>query len=455
MNIHFIAVGGAVMHNLAIVLKRKGHTVTGSDDVINEPSRSNLEREGLLPARIGFFEDNIQPGLDAVILGMHAREDNPELIKAQHLGIKIFSFPEYVYEVSKNKQRVVIAGSHGKTTITSMVMHVLRSKGIDFDYLVGAKVKGFDTSVRLTESAPIIVIEGDEYLASPIHLDSKFLFYKPNVALISGVAWDHINVFPDYDDYVAQFARFADSVEEWGFLTWYAEDEELKQIFNTYQKKVRTRPYMTHEYNVRNGQTYLQTSMGEIPLMVFGQHNLQNIAGAKNVCNELGVKDDEFYKAISTFEGAANRLQLLAKSANTLVYKDFAHSPSKLKATVHAMKNQYPERDLVAVMELHTFSSLNADFMSEYRGCMDEADISVIYLDRHTFEQKRMTMLDPEFVKENFDNHQLHIFTDASTLKHFLESQSWANKNLLLMSSGTFGGANLQQMADEIVNATS
>lgn len=450
MNIHFVAIGGAVMHNLAIVLHRKGHVITGSDDAINDPAKSNLEREGLLPSSLGFDAKHIHAGLDAIILGMHARVDNPELLQAQKLGIKIFSFPEYIYEVSKKKQRVVIAGSHGKTTITSMVMHVLRELNFDFDYLVGAKVQGFDTGVKITDKAPIIIIEGDEYLASPIHKESKFLFYKPNVALISGVAWDHINVFPDYDGYVQQFEKFAKSLEEWGFLTWYGEDEELKRIFNQFDEKVRTRPYFTHEYTLRNNQTFLQTRFGEVPLKVFGEHNLQNISGAKNVCNELGVFDEDFYKAISTFEGAANRLQRLAEGPGAVVFKDFAHSPSKLKATVNAMKQQYKSRNLVAVMELHTFSSLNKDFMKEYAGSMEEADVPVIFFDKHTFEHKKMPLLEESFVKENFANQRLHIFTDANELNKFLSELEWSNRNLLLMSSGNFAGMDLMVLAHQI-----
>jgi len=453
MNIHFIAIGGAVMHNLAIVLRRKGNVVTGSDDKILDPAKSNLEREGILPKQLGFFEQNITENLDAVILGMHAREDNPELLRAQELGLKIYSFPQYLYEVSKKKQRVVIAGSHGKTTITSMVMHVLKENNFNFDYMVGAKVKGFDTSVKITEDAPIIVLEGDEYLASPIHRESKFLFYKPNVALITGVAWDHVNVFPDYDEYVKQFEKFANSVEEWGFLTWFAEDEELKQIFNHFESKVRTRSYNTPLYTIKGNTTYLQTEGGEIPLKVFGEHNLQNIAGAKNVCNELGVSDEDFYKAISTFEGAANRLQFVGKNEHTVIYKDFAHSPSKLKATVHAMKHQFKKETLVAVMELHTFSSLNKDFLEQYAGSMNDADIPVVFLDKETFAHKNMPMLEEGFVKDSFGNSQLNIFTDNNSLQNFLLQQDWQAKNLLLMSSGNFAGMNVEEVSNKILKS--
>ncbi len=451
MNIHFIAIGGAVMHNLAIVLRRKGNRVTGSDDKIVDPARANLEREGILPAKLGFFEENITDDLDAVILGMHAREDNPELLRAQELGLKIYSFPEYLYEVSKKKQRVVIAGSHGKTTITSMVMHVLRENNYNFDYMVGAKVQGFDTSVKITEDAPIIVLEGDEYLASPINREPKFLYYKPNVALITGVAWDHINVFPDYDDYVKQFEKFAYSLEEWGFLTWFGEDEELKKIFNHFEAKVRTRAYFTHPYIIKGNTTYLQTGAGEVAIKVFGEHNLQNISGAKNVCNELEVSDENFYRAIATFEGAANRLQFVGKNDQTVIYKDFAHSPSKLKATVNAMKRQFKTEQLVAVMELHTFSSLNKDFIEQYAGTMDEADVPVVFYDKETFTHKKMPLLKESFVRDAFANSELNIFTDRQSLQDFLLEQNWAGKNLLLMTSGNFGGMNIEQLSTEVL----
>lgn len=452
MKVHFIAIGGAVMHNLAIVLRRKGYVVTGSDDKIVDPAKTNLEKESILPSRLGFFAENITADLDAVILGMHAREDNVELQKAQELGLKIFSFPEYIYEVSKHKQRVVIAGSHGKTSITSMVMHVLRENNLNFDYMVGAKVKGFDTSVKLSEDAPIIILEGDEYLASPVHREPKFLFYKPHAALISGVAWDHINVFPDYDDYVKQFEKFANSVELWGFLTWFAEDEELKKIFNHYEAKVRTRSYNTHAYEIRGNATYLQTDFGEVPMKVFGEHNLQNISGAKNLCNELGVTDEDFYKAISTFEGAANRLQFMGKNDSTVIYKDFAHSPSKLKATVSAMKHQFKNEHLVAVMELHTFSSLNKEFLAQYAGTMHEADIPVVFYDKETFAHKNMPMFEEDFVKDAFGNEDLVIFTNKDSLKEFLLKQNWESKNLLLMTSGNYAGMNLEELSKEILS---
>lgn len=451
MKIHFIAIGGAVMHNLAIVLSRKGNAVTGSEDKIVDPAKTNLEKEGILPNRMGFFTENITADVDAVILGMHAREDNPELLKAQELGLKIYSFPQYIYEVSKSKQRVVIAGSHGKTTITSMVMHVLKENNYNFDYMVGAKVKGFDTSVKLTEDAPIIILEGDEYLASPIHRESKFMFYKPNAALITGVAWDHVNVFPDYDEYVKLFEKFAYTVEQWGFLTWFAEDEELKRLFNHFDAKIRVRAYNTHPHSIRGNVTYLQTNFGEITLKVFGEHNLQNIAGAKNLCNELGVLDEDFYKAISSFEGAANRLQFIGRNDSTVIYKDFAHSPSKLKATVNAMKRQFKNETLVAVMELHTFSSLNKDFLEQYTGSMNEADVPVVFYDKETFAHKKMEVLSEAFVKDAFHNERVQIFTNKDALQGFLQMQDWDHKNLLLMTSGNFNGMNVEELAREIL----
>ncbi len=451
MKIHFVAIGGAIMHNLAIVLRRKGYMVSGSDDKINDPARTNLKREGILPESEGFYPEKITPDLDAVILGMHAREDNPELKRAQEFGLPVYSFPQYIYEVSKNKRRVVIAGSHGKTTITSMIMHVLKDNNLDFDYLVGAKVQGFDTSVKLTEDAPVIILEGDEYLASPVHRESKFLFYKPHAALISGIAWDHVNVFPDYDEYISQFEKFAHTIEEWGFLTWFEEDEELKKIFNRYAAKVRTRPYHTHRHFIKGNITYLQTSSGEIPLKVFGEHNLQNISGAKNICNELGVNDENFYRGISSFEGAANRLQLVGRNEHTIIYKDFAHSPSKLKATVRAMKEQFTA-ELVAVMELHTFSSLNKDFLKQYENTMNEADMPVIFYDKDTFVHKNMPVLDDTYVKDAFNNTQLNIFTTKDSLQEFLLSHKWERKNLLLMSSGNFAGMNVEELCRKILS---
>ena len=437
------------MHNMAIVLSRQGHQVTGSDDAINDPAKTNLAKEGLLPSSIGFDEKNITACIDVVILGMHARLDNPELKRAQVLGLKIVSFPEYLFEIAKNKKRVVIAGSHGKTTITSMIMHVLRFAGLDFDYMVGARLKGFDTAVRLTENAPIIILEGDEYLASPLQLESKFMFYKPHVALISGIAWDHINVFPVYDNYVNQFVKFTNSIEQGGSLIWCEEDAELMRVAPQFNQSVKQLAYRTPSHEIKNGVTSLITESGDYDLEVFGKHNLMNLEGARLVCNEIGVSNDIFYKAIQSFEGAANRLQLLFKNEATIVFKDFAHSPSKLKATVDAARSQFPERKLIAVMELHTFSSINENFLPEYAGSMNVADVAVVYLDEHTFALKQMNMLQDDAVKTAFGNKSLQIIRKPSELREKLISEDWNNSCVLLMSSGNFGGMNL----DELIKA--
>ena len=452
MNVHFIAIGGAVMHSLAIALKRQGYQVSGSDDKIADPAKTNLGKEGILPETEGFFPEKIHAGLDAVILGMHARIDNPELLRAQELKIPIYSFPHYIYEVSKNKKRIVIAGSHGKTTITSMVMHVLHECGRDIDYMVGAKVKGFDTGVRLSESAEIIVIEGDEYLASPIERESKFMFYHPHIALITGVAWDHINVFPVYEGYVNQFRKFANSVEAGGSVSYYAGDKELQRIFADYSGAARAIPYTSASYEVRDNKTYVKTTEGEYPMVVFGTHNMQNMEGARTVCREVGISDHDFYTAMSTFEGAANRLEKLGENAHTVVYKDFAHSPSKLQATVNAMKEQYPTRRLTAVMELHTFSSLNKDFLQEYHGGMDKADTAVVFIDHEAMKLKQMPPLDPALIISSFGRDDMRVFSEKEKLQEFLLAQDWHENNLLLMTSGQFGGMDVKGLAGRVIS---
>jgi UDP-N-acetylmuramate: L-alanyl-gamma-D-glutamyl-meso-diaminopimelate ligase len=452
MKVHFTAIGGAVMHSLAIALNRQGYEVSGSDDKIADPARTNLAREGILPEAEGFFPEKVNSSLDAIILGMHARIDNPELLRAQELKIPIYSFPHYIYEVSKNKKRIVIAGSHGKTTITSMVMHVLHVNGIDIDYMVGAKVKGFDTGVRLSESAPIIVIEGDEYLASPIERESKFMFYHPHIALITGVAWDHINVFPVYEDYVNQFRKFANSVEDGGSISYYSGDKELQKIFADYQGAAKVIPYTTSDYEVRENRTYVRTAEGEYPTIIFGTHNMQNMEGARTVCREVGITDHQFYSAMMTFEGAANRLEKLGENAQTVIYKDFAHSPSKLQATVNAMKEQYPNRKLTAVMELHTFSSLNKDFLQEYHGGMDKADTALVFIDHEAMKLKQMPPLDPQLIIQSFGRDDMKVFSSKGELQSFLLAQDWKENNLLLMTSGQFGGMDLKGLTKAVLD---
>jgi UDP-N-acetylmuramate: L-alanyl-gamma-D-glutamyl-meso-diaminopimelate ligase len=452
MRVHFIAIGGSAMHNLSIALKKKGYQVTGSDDVIFEPSRSRLAEHGILPENEGWDESRITADLDAVILGMHARTDNPELQKAQELGLKIYSYPEYIYEQSKDKTRVVIGGSHGKTTITSMILHVLNFYQRDFDYLVGAQLEGFDTMVRVTQEAPVIIIEGDEYLASPIDLRPKFHLYKANIAVLSGIAWDHINVFPTFENYVEQFRLFLKTIQPGGTIVFSAEDEVLKEVVGSSTAALEKVPYQTPPFSVSNGITSLLTENGAVPLSVFGKHNLQNLTAAKEVCRKLGITETEFNHAISSFKGASKRLELLGKDDNTVVFKDFAHSPSKLGATIQAVKEQFPDRKLIAVIELHTFSSLNKDFLKEYSATMDAADEAIVFIDEKTFRQKRIEPYGEEVVKTAFGNAELKFFNNAEILEGFLSCINYKGKNLLLMSSGNFGGMDLKQLTTQILN---
>jgi UDP-N-acetylmuramate: L-alanyl-gamma-D-glutamyl-meso-diaminopimelate ligase len=450
MKIHFIAIGGSVMHNMAIAMKNKGYTVTGSDDEINEPSRSRLQKHGLLPEAIGWFPEKLDKSYDEVILGMHARADNPELLRAQELGLKVYSYPEYMYEQTRDKTRVVVGGSHGKTTITSMILHVLRACGKDFDYLVGAQLQGFDTMVRLTKEAPIAVFEGDEYLASPIDRRPKFHLYHPHIAIISGIAWDHINVFPTYENYVEQFEKFIHLIEKNGSLIYCSADKELDALVARSTASVKKMAYAVPLYKIENGVTYLTGSAGEVPLKIFGEHNLMNLNGARLVCEQLGIPAPDFYQAIQSFTGAAKRLEPVKISEGFAFYKDFAHSPSKLKATIEAMKHQYPERRLVACMELHTFSSLNENFLREYKGCMAHADDAVVYFNPHTIAHKKLKPITAEQVKESFNDQRLKVFTESKQVTDYLQSLSWKNKNLLMMTSGTFDGVDFVKLAETL-----
>ncbi len=446
MNIHFIAIGGSVMHNLALCLRQKNYNVSGSDDEIFEPASSNLAAAGLLPPAMGWFPEKIHPGLNAVILGMHAKEDNPELLRAKELGIPIYSFPAYTYEQIKDKKRIVVAGSHGKTTITSMILHVLKSVAKDFDYLVGSRIQGFDLMVKLTNEAKIAVLEGDEYLSSTQERIPKFLFYKPHIALISGIAWDHINVFPTFEDYVHQFRKFIATIEKGGTLTYNEQDEILKNLVAEFGKDLKKIPYSTPKYDIDNGETVLIFGGKEYPLRIFGKHNLQNVEGARLVCNQIGIPNDLFFKAIGTFTGAAKRLETVLKNDSTALFKDFAHSPSKLKATVEAVKEQYPDHQLVACIELHTFSSLNLSFLNEYKGAMDAADVPIVYYNQHTLQMKRMPDLSPDQVKAAFGNEKVIVITEKDKLLEFLKSLSWNNVNLLMMSSGSFDGLDWEEL---------
>ncbi|WP_347922630.1 Mur ligase family protein [Pontimicrobium sp. SW4] len=446
MNVHFIAIGGAAMHNLAIALHNKGYNITGSDDIIHDPSKSRLEVKGLLPEAFGWFPEKITQNLDAIVLGMHAKADNPELLKAQELGLKIYSYPEFLYEQSKDKTRVVIGGSHGKTTITSMILHVMHYHDRDVDYMVGAQLEGFDVMVKLTEDNDFIVLEGDEYLSSPIDRRPKFHLYKPNIALLSGIAWDHINVFPTYDNYVEQFSIFVDSIVNGGSINYNEEDAEVKRVVEASENTIRKLPYHTPEYTVENGVTLLETPEGPLPIEVFGKHNLNNLAGAKWICQHMGIDEDDFYEAVSTFKGASKRLEKIAESNNSVAFKDFAHSPSKVEATTNAVKEQYQDRVVVACLELHTYSSLNAEFLKEYKGALDAADVAVVFYSPHAVEIKKLKEVTHEQIANAFERDDLIIYTNPDDFKQFLFSQNFDNKALLLMSSGNYGGLDFEEV---------
>ncbi len=442
---HFIAIGGAVMHNLALALVRKGYQVSGSDDEIYEPSRTRLEKAGILPVKFGWFPEKITKDLDGIILGMHARIDNPELIRAQELGVPVYSFPEFIYNQSKDKKRVVIAGSHGKTSITSMILHVLKEQNKDFDYLVGAQIEGFDLMVKLSD-APVIIIEGDEYLTSPLDRTPKFFHYKHDIVLVSGIAWDHYNVFPDFEEYKEQFQKLMDITPESGELIYCEVDPLVKKAAEKSSIKARKTAYKSHPAVIQDGKTYLQTEMGLVPIQIFGDHNLQNLQGAMNICLSLGLSKDQFYESIQTFTGAAKRQELLNASSDSALFRDFAHAPSKLKATVNAVKNQFPERKLIAVQELHTYSSLNKAFLPNYAGSVDSADIAIVYLNPHAVAMKKLELMDENILREGFQRKDLYVFTDSEKLKNFLLAQNYSNSNLLLMSSGNYDNMDLEEI---------
>ncbi len=451
-NIYFIAIGGSAMHNLAIALHLSGNSVSGSDDEIFNPSKGRLEKYGLLPDKMGWDESRISNEIDIVILGMHARENNPELIKAQELGLPIFSYPEYIYEATKEKTRVVIGGSHGKTTITSMVLHVLNFHKKENDYMVGAQLEGFEVMVKLTDSAEIAVLEGDEYLSSPIDRRPKFHLYNPNVALLTGIAWDHINVFPTFETYCEQFEIFINKIEEGGSLVYFSGDKEIEKLVSNSKRNIDFIPYSTPEYTIDNGVTTLISNEGSYPLEIFGEHNLQNLNGARLVCEQIGISSKEFYSAIQTFTGASKRLETITKNDKTHILKDFAHSPSKLQATTKAVKNQYPDRELIACIELHTFSSLNQEFLSEYKNTMLDADKAFVYFSPKAIEHKKLAMLSENDVKNAFFSENVTVFTNSDELMKTVKSINFENKNLLLMSSGNFDGVDFEELGNELIN---
>lgn len=445
MKIHLIACGGAVMHNLTIALHKKGYRITGSDDEIFDPAKSRLQQFGLLPAEWGWFPEKLSSDIDAVILGMHARRDNPELIRALELGLKVYSFPEYLYEQTKHKKRIVIGGSHGKTSVTSMIMHVMKNRGLSFDYMVGANIEGFETMVNLDENNSLAVFEGDEYLSSPIDLRPKFHWYRPHIAVLTGVAWDHINVFPTFGDYLRQFSMFVDIVEPGGCLIYYKNDENLYNLLHE-KTGLRLIPYSEPESIPDGDGSIIKLRQNDYAVSLFGKHNMQNINAARLVCNELGISNDDFFSALAGFKGAAKRLQRVAETMNGSFFIDFAHAPSKLKATAEAVKSQYPGRQLVACIELHTFSSLNKDFLPQYANSMDSADIAVVYFNNRVLKHKKLEALNSEIIANAFGREVL-VFTDSALLQNYLMQIDWLNKNLLMMSSGNFDGINFDVFA--------
>ncbi len=443
MWIHFISIGGSVMHQLAIALKNKGYKITGSDDEIFEPSLSNLKDAGILPAQMGWNTQNISSEMDAIILGMHAREDNPELIKARELKLKIYSFPEYIYQESLDKIRVAVGGSHGKTSTTAMIMHVLQSNEIDFDYLVGARLEGFAQSVKITDS-PIIVCEADEYPASAVERRPKFHFLFPHIAVITGIAWDHINVFPTFEFYLEQFVIFINKIEMDGVLIYNETDQVLtKLVAENLRSDIRYIPYKLPEYTIVNGVTNVMIGDNNVSLEVFGMHNLLNMQAAYYVCKELNLNDANFARVINNFAGASKRLELISSREDTNIYRDFAHAPSKVKASINAVKEQFPGRKLAAILELHTFSSLNADFMSEYNLAMEKADYAIVFYSNHSLELKRMKPLPEEEVRNGFAKEGLFVITNRGKLEILLKGIEKGKTNFLFMSSGTYEGMDI------------
>lgn len=454
IKVHFIAVGGSIMHNLAIALKNKGFEVSGSDDEIFEPSYSRLKAEGILPEQMGWHPEKVTADIDAVVLGMHAREDNPELLKAQELGLKIYSYPEYIFEQSKEKQRVVIAGSHGKTTVTSMIIHVLNYWNKSADYLLGASLKGISNPVKLTDEAPVIIIEGDEYLTSAVDRRPKFLNYHHHIGVITGIAWDHVNVYPDYNEYEKQFKIFAEATPKGGILVYCEADKTLKKLIKGAEidkDDVVLIPYTEQKNKVKNGVTYLRDSKNDTAIKVFGKHNLENISAALGVCIHLGLTKEQFYEAIATFEGASFRMEVLAENASTKIYRDFAHAPSKVKATASSFAKQFSSQKNTVCLELHTFSSLNRNFIGEYADSLSDIDEAIVYYNPATVERKKLDPVSEDLIRQSFKHKNLQVFTDSAEVLATLKAKDWTNKNLLLMTSGNFDGLNLKEVAEGLL----
>jgi len=452
-HIHFIAIGGAAMHNLSIALHKKGYKITGSDDTIFDPSKSRLEKYGLLPEKFGWYPEKISSDIDAIILGMHAKPDNPELKKAQALGLPIYSYPEYIYEQTKNMNRVVIAGSHGKTTITSMVLHVLDKTGKKVNYMVGSQLKGFEVMVKLDDDLDTVILEGDEYLSSPLDSRPKFLWYRPHTTLISGIAWDHKNKFPTEEIYIDQFRNYLKVVEKNGNIIYNEEDDKVKQIVEEFKGNINKIPYRTPDYRNEGMQYFLINKDTEIPLKIIGRHNIQNLEGARKICNILGVSNDDFDEAIKSFEGAQRRLEIIYKDKDTFVFKDFAHAPSKAQASVNAVKESFPDKEVIALLELHTYSSLDSEFLPQYKGKLQNADKAIVFYSPNAVKIKGLKNIDAETIKKQFDREDLIVYTEPEKLHKDLFAMDLKGKVLLMMSSGNYGGLDEKALIEKIKNS--
>jgi UDP-N-acetylmuramate: L-alanyl-gamma-D-glutamyl-meso-diaminopimelate ligase len=451
MKVHFIAIGGAVMHNLAIALHKKGYEVTGSDDEIFEPSASRLSSYGLLPEKTGWYPDRITSSIDTVILGMHAKEENPELIRAREMGKKIMSFPEYLYEQTKNKKRIVVAGSHGKTTTTAMIMHVFKCMKVKFDYMVGSSIDGYETMVGLSEDSEIAVLEGDEYLTSVLDKRPKFHLYMPDIAVINGIAWDHMNVFPTFENYVEQFSIFIDRITPGGSLIYFEGDPEVKKISLEAFGNIKKIPYKVHGYFQNKTGFYAATHNRTIPMKVFGEHNMQNLSAAREACFAAGLSEDDFYDSIQSFAGTSKRLQLLNENDKGVVYLDFAHSPSKVKATVEAVSARYPGREIVACLELHSYSSLSPGFLPLYLGTLEKASTRIVYYNPHALQLKKLPPLSIEVVKNAFGDKNMMVFDNSEGMFSLIRQQKFNNPVYLFMSSGDYDGCDLKKISEELL----
>jgi UDP-N-acetylmuramate: L-alanyl-gamma-D-glutamyl-meso-diaminopimelate ligase len=443
MKIHLTAIGGSIMHNLAIALHKKGYEVQGSDDAIYEPARSRLEKYGLLPSP-GWHPEKLDKSIDMLILGMHAKAGNPELDRALQLGLPVVSFPQFIYEQSKNKQRIVIAGSHGKTSVTAMVMHVLRKAGLDFDYAVGSVIEGFEDSVRLSEDAPVIVIEGDEYLTSALDRRPKFVWYDPQIALINGIAWDHINVFPTYEMYLEQFRNFIRDMKAGAKLIYHPTDQEVSGLVKEVGSHLQPIPASVPQSELAQDGISVLYKGKAYPLRVFGRHNLENLSAAQAICVQLGVSAEEFWEYASDFKGAGKRLESVPNKKNISVFRDFAHAPSKVKASVQAVRSRYPDKKILAVLELHTFSSLNKDFIPFYAASLDPADKAVIYLDNEALRAKGVEGYSEEQLRSAFAREDLQLTGKAEMLEQIIGDYISPDAVLLLMSSGDLGGIDIK-----------